>query len=201
MLLYFKSKNISFKILTFYLLYCLVSDIFLSKLSIKLFNSEIYSYRLFTLIEFFSLEFLLYFSIQNIKFKRIIWVFNIIFIVLLVIELMSNSFKEFDSIPTGVECILILATSILLIYERLLNPKIDKLFDATVIIAFGLIIFFAGTFFIFILSQKNFNDNSFLTSYGFIVAFFNIIKNIFITIAISNKSTLDFTKNKKFQNI
>jgi hypothetical protein len=197
----FKKFELSNRIICFYLIYCFLSDLVLSKLSIKYFNTEIYSYRLFTIVEFLSLSLFIYFSINNTKFKKIILVSFVIFSISLIIDSFTSNLDQFDSIPSGLESILILNSSLLLLYEKAINAPLNNKITSSAIITFGFIIFFAGTFFLFILSQKNFNDIVFLNSYGYLVAFFNIIKNVFIIFGIMNSRSIIIKSNKNLQNI
>ena len=196
-----KRFEISSKIICFYLVYCIFSDLVLSKLSIKYFSTEISSYRLFTIVEFLLLSLFIYFSINNPKFKKIILGSFALFFVTLIIDSFTSTLSQFDSIPSGLESILILNSSLLLLYEKVINAPVSNKITSCVIITLGLIIFFSGTFFLFILSQNNFNDIDFLNSYGYLVAFFNIIKNGFIMLGIINTNTIMIKSNKNLQNI
>jgi hypothetical protein len=75
----------------------------------------------------------------------------------------------------------------------------DFSFNGTIWITIGFILFFSGTFFLFILSQNNFKDSSFILTYGYIVAIFNIIKNLFITIGIISESNNSKRTSHKLQ--
>ena len=187
--------------MSFYLIYCLLSDLILNKLSIRYFNTELYSYRLFTVIEYYCLSYFLYFLIQSRRLKVVVTLLNILFLVIVFLDSLTNSFDLFDSIPTGVESVFILMISIFLLHEKIFSTKNNIIFTGPVIIAFGFIIFFAGTFFLFILSQKNFNDQVFQTSYGYIVAIFSVVKNTIVTIGILRRNDFEFVTGKKFQSI
>jgi hypothetical protein len=60
-------------------------------------------------------------------------------------------------------------------------------------------LFFSGTFFLFILSQNNFNDSSFILTYGYIVATFNIIKNLFISLGILSETKKNTSTSHNLQ--
>lgn len=200
LVLLIKKKGVPYKILSFYLFFCVVSDLVLIKLSYKFFQSEVYSYRLFTIVEFCSIIFYVYYITNDVLTRRIIWTSITIFSLALVYDIVSNNSLNFDSIPTGIECISVILISILLIYNELRNSNIENLFNSEVIILIGFLIFFSGTFFLFILSQKNFYEKNFVDAYTYIVASFNIIKNIFLSIGISKKYNYSFTK-RNIQNI
>jgi hypothetical protein len=176
----------------FYLSYCFISDVILSKLSLRLLGSEIYSYRVFTIIEFSLIALFFTSIIASSYYKRLIYVSMCLFYFLLIIDFFTNSFNKFDSLPTGIESILIILFCILLIFEKLNSENLH--FNYTIWISFALIIFFAGTFFLFILSQNNFNNTNFSDTYGYVVAIFNSIKNLLIGIGILSESRYNFKK-------
>jgi hypothetical protein len=177
-----KRKSISFKLLLFYLFYSLISDLILTKLSIRYFDSEIYSFRLFTIVEYFSITFILYCQIESLFFRKLIKYSSIVFALFIIIDISKNPLNEFDSIPAGVESLFILTTSIILLYEKIL--KSNNYFTPFVWIAIGIILFFAGTFFLFILSQNNYSNTDFNDTYGYIVAIFKILMYSFFFVGI-----------------
>lgn len=131
--------------------------------------------------------------------KKVIQLFNVIFFIVFTIDSLTKSFNLFDSIPTGVESVFLLIISILLIYENIFIKKSDLFFSTQVIISFSFVIFFAGTFFLFILSKNNFSNQFFIIYYGYIVAIFSIIKNALITIGLSRNNKFYISINKRFQ--
>ena len=187
-----KSKNISFKLLLFYLTYSLISDLVLSKLSIRFLQSEIYSFRLFTVVEYFTITYILYCQIESLSFRNLIKFSSVVFALFLLFDVFTNPLNEFDSIPTGIESLLILITSLILLYEKIL--KSNNYFTAFVWIAIGLIFFFAGTFFLFIMSQNNYSNTDFNDTYGYIVAIFKILMYSFFFVGIISEIRLNKLK-------
>jgi len=192
-----KSKSLNF--LSFYLFFCLVSDLILNKLSLKYFNSEIYSYRIFTIVEFCSIIFYSYYTTQNNLIKKLILGTLLLFFCSQLYDIIYNNTFDFDSIPVGIESVSILIVSILLIYNKLTNESPENIFSPEVIISIAFILFFAGTFFLFILSQQNFYKKSFNETFSYIVASFNIIKNTLITIGVIKYYNYNFF-NRNTQN-
>ena len=90
---------------------------------------------------------------------------------------------EFDSISTGLECILFISFSIIYLYERI--SKVDGfVYDLPEFwVVFGIIIYFSGNFFIFIFAQNSLNQNSFKETFNTINAISSIIENIMFLIA------------------
>jgi len=197
-LIYFtKSKKSYFSLIAFYSFYCIFSDLVLSKLSLKYLESELYSFRLFTIIEYSIITFFIFQLIESDLFKRLIKIGSIIFIIVSILDIYTSSFTSFDSLPSGIESILVLSYCLFFVYEKMTST--DFSFNGTIWITIGFILFFSGTFFLFILSQNNFKDSSFILTYGYIVAIFNIIKNLFITIGIFSESNNSKRTSNKLQ--
>jgi len=197
-LIYFtKSKKSYFSLIAFYSFYCIFSDLVLSKLSLKYLESELYSFRLFTIIEYSIITFFIFQLIESDLFKRLIKIGSIIFIIVSILDIYTSSFTSFDSLPSGIESILVLSYCLFFVYEKMTST--DFSFNGTIWITIGFILFFSGTFFLFILSQNNFKDSSFILTYGYIVAIFNIIKNLFITIGIFSESNNSKRTSHKLQ--
>jgi hypothetical protein len=188
-----KKKQGGLRFLAFYLFYSMLTDLVLNKLSLKFFDSEIYSYRLFTIIEFIVLSVYLIKELNSDKSKLFIKISGIVFGLFVLFDLLTGTLNEFDSIPTGVESILILCSSLLVLYERII--KNEEYNVSSIWISVGLVLFFSGTFFLFILSESNFNDSAFSQTYSFILASFKIISYILfsIGIALDNKNLFKHT--------
>jgi uncharacterized membrane protein YgdD (TMEM256/DUF423 family) len=194
-----KKKQGGLWFLAFYLFYSMLTDLVLNKLSLKFFNSEIYSYRLFTIIEFIVLSAYLLKELNSDKFRLFIKISSFVFGAFVLFDLMTGTLNEFDSIPTGVESILILCSSLLVLYERII--KNEEYNVSSIWISVGLVLFFSGTFFLFILSESNFNDSAFSETYSFILAAFKIISYILfsIGIALENKNLFKPTYSHNLQ--
>ena len=197
MIYFTKSKKSYFSLIAFYSFYCIFSDLVLSKLSLKYLESELYSFRLFTIIEYSIITFFIFQLIESDLFKRLIKIGSIIFIIVSILDIYTSSFTSFDSLPSGIESILVLSYCLFFVYEKMTST--DFSFNGTIWITIGFILFFSGTFFLFILSQNNFKDSSFILTYGYIVAIFNIIKNLFITIGIFSESNNSKRTSNKLQ--
>lgn len=178
-----KRKTKGLWLISIYLFYSILTDLVLNKLSIKYFESEIYSYRLFTIVEFLLLSIYLFIQLSNANFRNYIKFSSLIFFAFVIFDVFTSNIIEFDSIPTGVESIIILSSSILVLYEKII--KNEEYNISTIWISIGLVLFFSGTFFLFILSQSNFNDSSFSETYSYILASFKIISYILFTIGIA----------------
>ncbi|MGN6803152.1 MAG: hypothetical protein ACTHJN_14715 [Ginsengibacter sp.] len=94
----------------------------------------------------------------------------------------------FDSITSGIECIIVFFLCISYMFIQLKGANtltIYSTFDFWVVITF--LIYFSGTFFLYILAQSMGRDVSFQKQYFIINITFNILKNILLCIAMTMK--------------
>lgn len=144
---------------------------------------KIYFYSAITLFEYSLFCCFLLLIIKNNIVKRYI-LFSIFAFALFHISytyLSPNLY--FDSIPIGIETILILIFSIYFLYEQINNPQIIFIYNnyRFWIIA-GFMIYLSGSFFIYILAY--YIPRSQLAFYWQFIDIFLILKNIFFTIGI-----------------
>jgi len=199
LVLFQKNKTIQGSILSFYCFYSIISDLFINKLSLKFLESEFYSFRLFTVIEFLCFSFIIYKTLSSSRLRKILIFSSLFFFLSIIIDLLTNSIENFDSLPTGVESILILFYCILTLYEQISTGK--PLYSFPVLFAFSLILFFAGTFFLFILSQNNFENEEFSTLYDYIVAISKILMTLLMSVGILANRRTETQNNRTFQKI
>lgn len=166
----------------FYSLYSFASDVLINKYFLNHFGSELIAYRLFTIIEFSILITFLYRSTRKTTHKKSITYSIPVFLLTIILDISSYSFNEFDSLPTGIESLILISISILILKENLNN--IDALNIASTWIFFGFLVYFSGSLFLFVLSQKNIHNSDFSDLYAIITATLNILKNIVFCIAI-----------------
>ena len=186
-------------VIFFYFLYSIVSDLFLDQISKKFLQTEIVSFRLFTIVEFISFSIIFYKINYSITKRRIILQCSSLFFLSIIIDLLTNSIENFDSLPTGVESILILFYCILTLYEQISTGK--PLYSFPVLFAFSLILFFAGTFFLFIMSQNNFENEEFSNLYDYIVAISKILMTLLMSVGILASRKTETQNNRTFQKI
>lgn len=174
--------NANLLLICSYSIYSFFSDVFLSRFFQLHFGSEIFSYRLFTIIEFLIFISLIYINSTSRKIKNIALFSILIFFLSLIIDLGSFNIYDFDSLPTGVESIIIITLTLFCIREKLLSERILTQID--IWIHFSNLIYFSGLFFLFILSQKNIHNPEFANIFAMGTAIFNIIKNLIYSVGI-----------------
>jgi hypothetical protein len=143
-----------------------------------------YAYASFTFIEYslFSLIFLIH--IKNDKFKKIIVLISIIFLVSLLLYYSSQkNFLNVDSIPIGVETIFILVYAFYYLYEQmndLENSFIYNKYHFWLVI--GIMLYLSGSFFIYVFANQV--DDETLRNFWYLTNVFYVIKNILFGIAV-----------------
>jgi phosphatidylserine synthase len=143
-----------------------------------------YAYASFTYIEYslFSAIFLIH--IQNFKFRKIILVISIAFFLFLILYYSAqNNFLNIDSVPIGVETILILVYAFYYLYEQmndLENSFIYNKYHFWLVI--GIMLYLSGSFFIYVFANQV--DDETLRNFWYLTNVFYVIKNILFGIAL-----------------
>lgn len=184
-----KSKQKSLRVILIYVLYCIINEGL--NFYLQSIQSEKYIYLLyaFTIVEYSFFCYFIYLSIPKSIMKKIVpflWIGFVLFELLVI--LFKNDPFGFDSITSGIECIIVLFICISYLFIQLRGSNslvIYSTFDFWVVITF--LIYFSGTFFLYILAQSMGRDVSFQRQYFIINIAFNILKNILLCIAITMK--------------
>ncbi len=176
-------------LLLLYLIYSIVSDALVNPLLKYYTNNFFIGFRLFTIIEHVLIVLFLHHIIISLKFKKIIKVLSGLFLLYAIFDFINSKSNTFDSTPSGITSILILSYCIYYFFEKIKTP--DSLFlysTPNFWIVVALIIFFSGTFFIYIYSQNNYNDPAFKSIYNLINSTFIILRNLLFSIAFLIKT-------------
>lgn len=150
----------------------------------RLANKEFLGYRIFTIIEGALLSYFLLNVISSSIARLILKICTVLFIVYSIVDLIITSSDSFDSIPTVLECLILISFSVFYFYEQLNKP--DSLFlynTPTFWIVAGIILFFSGNFFVFIYAQSNSKSPEFKHTFDLINAILSFIENILFLIA------------------
>lgn len=184
-----KSKQKSLRVILFYILYCIINEGLNYYLQSIQSEKTIYLFYTFTIVEYSFFCYFIYLSIPKSIIKKAVpflWIGFVSF------ELLVITFKKdpfgFDSITSGIECIILLFLCISYLFTQLRGSnslKIYFTFDFWVVITF--LIYFSGTFFLYILAQSMGRDIAFQKQYFIINISFNILKNILLCIAMTMK--------------
>jgi hypothetical protein len=161
--------------------------------------SKIFLYSSFTFFEYILFAACLFNIIQNKKFRWFILLTSVAFSIFLLVYNLKAKVFGLDSVPIGIETILILIFSFYYFYEQMqdtTNLFIYSRYPFWVVL--GMILYLAGSFFIYIYSSQLSQEE--VNKYWIFTNIFSILKNIFFTIAIivnANQSIKKTPKNYK----
>jgi hypothetical protein len=171
------SKIVELKVVFFYVLISLLSNILFSALQ----NHASLILSLSAIIEYAFFSAFFYFCIRDLRFRKLIL---FIFLITLSTELflLYQQKANFDFWVTLTTAILILVYCIFFFYEEISLPRTLIIYQSyNFWIATGCIIYLAGTLFLF-LYTSDLKDKQ-KSSLWFIDIVFEIVKNIFFSIA------------------
>jgi len=191
-------KKNSLRVILFYVLYCIFNEgmsFYLQSIQSEAFLILFYS---FTIIEYSFFCLFIYLVVPKGLLKNLIPVLWFGFIAFEFIDLVFiNKGKGFDSIATGIEYIIIIFLCVCYLFVQLRkanNLLIYSTFDFWVIITF--LIYFSGTFFLYIMAEGLRHSLIFRQQYTIINASFNILKNILLCVAMTMKLNNEATSQK-----
>jgi len=177
-----KSKELW--ILSFFLAFSIFSSLFLTRFLFNFSGKEYLSYRIYTLVEGLCFMSIFGIIIQNKLAKKVLYTLATLFIVLSAYDYTQSKGESFDSLPTVLECLILIAFSILYFYEQLTNTSSLFLYNTPNFwIAVGVILFFSGSFFVFIYAQSNSHLPGFNSTFKLIMGISSLIQNILFLIA------------------
>jgi len=183
---FIKKKNQRLRVIFFYLIYSLLADLIINRLLNRI--DPFLGFRVYTIIEFgiISYYFYLLFATKNAKVSVSVIAFAFLFFC--IYDISTSKSSNFDSVPVAVEAILVIAYCITFFYQQMKKSESFFLYSSSDFwIVVSLLIYFAGTFFVFIYAQKYFGNKNFDTNYEVINSTFLILKNILLVIAFSIK--------------
>lgn len=188
-----KSKELKFAFIC--QLTSIISDITASLL--RRINSIYFSMSvdIFTIVALIVLSYLFHSIINGNKSRKFILFPSIAVIIYFIFKILAgNKSGSFNSMNVAILAILVIVWSILFFYEQLTKPAdSDQLFlysSPAFWIVVAYLIYFAGTFFLFIYSQnKNIERGTQVSiQYSLINGVFVLIKNILLSIAMFTKT-------------
>lgn len=157
-------------------------------------KAEYLTLTLFTLLECLAFTYIFYYLTNRKSFKRVIVTLTIIFIGIVAFNYSYDNKHRIDSLPIGVETLLILVYCFHYMFEQ------TNIVDDTFIysryhfwIVIGIMIYLSGSFFIYILA--NYVNLNILDDFWFLTYAFYILKSIFFGIGILRLSRLKKENN------
>jgi hypothetical protein len=179
-------------IIFFYIIYSFLNDICVKYLPISEI-SKYYMLGVFTVAEYILFAYFLYSSISGKLSKRFILITSICYVVFALVFSFSIVDRKFDSLPASVEALVIITFCVIYFFEQIKSPTSLFLYtEKSFWIVCGLMIYSAGTFFLFL--QSSGLSDAELAKYWVISQIGNIIKNLLFAVAFyikPNKNTRD----------
>jgi len=137
----------------------------------------------YTFIEYLFLTALIWLNIESKYFKKLIFVLSCSFLIFQIFFFLIGNMSRLDSIPIGIETLLLLSYIFIFFYEQFKNQKTVYIYNHHCFwLSVGILIYLGGSFFFNILAnhidKKQLNDYWQLTLIG------EILKNVFFIVAI-----------------
>lgn len=180
-------KEIPLVLIAVYALLDSSLNIFTFQFSAKLY---LYIWATFTLIEYSIFSYIIGSNIRKVSIRKTILYISIAFIVFTSFYNFATNFKNIDSIPIGIETILILLFSFYYLYEEMndtSNLFVYSKYQFWIVI--GFMIYLAGSFFVYIFASGL--NNEILNQYWFFTNIFYFLMIILFSISllVFNKKT------------
>jgi hypothetical protein len=152
----------------------------------------------YTFFEYLFFTLIISYHIKSPRSKKIIEILSLLFLLYLVFYMLTGSVKRLDSIPIGIETVLIISY-IFLFFREFLKSLINGFVYSHFIfwVSIGILIYLGGSFFFFILINNLTTEQ--ISIFGIFTYLTEIIKNIFFVVSLfvfSNSSTTIKTSNQ-----
>ena len=136
-----------------------------------------------TLSEYLLFALFLYFNLKSNKVKNSLLVLTVFYVIFSFFYAFTVKIRTIDTIPIGIETIIILSFSFYFLYERMNEPTTDLIYnDYRFWIILGMMIYLAGSFFIYIFSDQV--DRELFNKYLSLTYIFYALKNILFALGI-----------------
>lgn len=146
----------------------------------------IIGFRVFTFVEYSLITIFFYTTIKSKLFKTIIKSISILFIAYSLYDMFNSNWKSFDSVPSGISAIILIAFCVFALFEKINTT--ENLFiysDLSFWIIVALLFYFAGTFFIFLFATGNLNDTRYESTFKLMNNGFSILRNLILMLAFA----------------
>lgn len=142
----------------------------------------------FTPIEFIFFSTFFYKINSSHTIKKFIVFTAVLFLIFWIFFTYFFGYKDFDSVPIGIEFVLLLLHASIYYYQQLKEPKLLFILNDPVFWFVSTIFFFtAGTFFIFIFAQIGIKNKEFVNQYFLINISLLLIRNLLLAYSMTKK--------------
>jgi hypothetical protein len=158
---------------------------------------DFFFFAAFTFFEYLFFTYFLYLEIKSKTFKRILAYTSCLFILFLLFYNLNAEVRGIDSVPIGIETILIMLFSFRYLYEQMNDTTTLFVYSKPSFwIILGFLIYLSGSFFIYIFA----NQSREAIKFWYLTNVFSILKTVLFSIAILlNKKTKSKPKIIAFQ--
>jgi hypothetical protein len=181
-----KSKDKVFPLLAFYGIFCFSFLFFYFDIPKE---NRKYLSTIYTFLEYSVFAFIFWSNVKSKKIRLFILIASLLFLAFQFYYAISGKVRKIDSVPIGIETILMLLYIVYFFYE--FSRNISNLFiynHYLFWIAVGILIYLGGSFFFFMLINNLSKEQ--LDAFGDLTFIAEILKNILFSVAI-----FVFTKN------
>ncbi len=141
-------------------------------------------YFIYTLFEYSAFAFFFWNFIEDKKFRKLILALSSLFIAFLIIFYLTVSIRRLDSIPIGIETIIVFIYIFYYFFQYFKNTNNRYIYqDPSFWLTTGILIYLGSTFF-FNIMANNINPDNNVPDYYYLTFLGDIIKNVFCSIAI-----------------
>ncbi len=179
--------------------YGIICCTFLFCIRNKIIPKELWGYFQisYTFFEYAVFTLLFWTNIRQKQVRRLIVIASVLFFTFLLFYVLIAKVKRLDTVPIGIETILILTYIIYFFYEFSKDSRNFYIYNHYCFwIAVGILIYLGGSFFFFILFNQLSNDQ--IETFGNLTYLAEIIKNILfaLSIFIYHRYSLENNKEK-----
>jgi hypothetical protein len=165
-------------------------------------STSLIGWDLFTIVEISLLSYLFFSILTTEWFKKLILFTSIPLIIYSITKLFIDKSDTFDSNTAAMEAILMIIFSLLYFYEQIAKPTVETslfIYNTPVFwIVVAFLLFFSGTFFLFIYSHDKdvLNNSEFNFQYRIINNTFMFLRNVLLGVAMLVKQDKKDTYRK-----
>lgn len=164
------------------------------------FPKEIRKYlkTFYTFFEYSIFTIVIWYSLKSKKARQFILIASLAFLGFQLIYLFSGKVKRLDTVPVGIETILLITYVVYFFYQYYKTISTSYIYNHYIFwIAVGILIYLGGSFFFYILINHLSEDQ--INTFGTLTYLAEIIKNILFVIALVVYVKFPVEKNEKKQ--
>lgn len=161
----------------FFTLLTIQTDLKISK------GTKFYLQSLYTTFEYLTFSFFFWYTAQQLRHKRFIAICSALFLVFQLIYVNTSEMKKLDSIPIGIETILLLIYIFIFFFDFSKRVSGDYIYNHYCFwLAVGILIYLGGSFFFYIMINHLSKEE--INTFGDLTYLAEILKNLLFMTAV-----------------